>query len=313
MRVTQNLFSDSLIGRLNTLTARQYNLQSQASSGLRVSAPSDDPAAMQNVLNYQNSKSAQEQYGASISTLQSRAASTYSMLQQLNTISSDASVVATTASGDVLQTDLSVYAGKISTSIDAALEQVNKKDPATGQYLFGGTASGQPPFVATRDASGKVTGVTYQGNTSANQSEMASGVTISADVVGANTTGTGPRGLITDSTSGADLFNHLISLRDHLLANDKTSVLNTDTPALQKDENNIIYQVSVNGSLQSRLDTAATAVGDSVSALDKMISHNSDADLVQTMVQLNQAQTSYQAALQSGAKIMQLSLLNYIQ
>ena len=32
-----------------------------------------------------------------------------------------------------------------------------------------------------------------------------------------------------------------------------------------------------------------------------------------TMVQLNQAQTSYQAALQSGAKIMQLSLLKYIQ
>jgi flagellin-like hook-associated protein FlgL len=34
---------------------------------------------------------------------------------------------------------------------------------------------------------------------------------------------------------------------------------------------------------------------------------------VQTVVQLNQAQTAYQAALQSGAKIMQLSLLNFIQ
>ena len=313
MRVTQNLFSDSLVGRLNTLTARQYSLQSQVSSGLRISAPSDDPAAMQNVLSYQGSKAAQEQYAGNISTLQSRAASTYSVLQQLNTISSNASVVATSAAGDVVQSDLSVFAGKVSDSIDAALEQVNKKDPVTGQYLFGGTASGQPPFVATRDASGKVTGVTYQGNTAVNQSEIAAGSTLTADMVGANTSGSGPHGLITDSASGADLFNHLISLRDHLLANDKAAVLNTDTPALQKDENNIIYQVSVNGSLQSRLDTAATAVGDNASVLDKMISHAADADLVQTMVQLNQAQTSYQAALQSGAKIMQLSLLNYIQ
>ena len=44
-----------------------------------------------------------------------------------------------------------------------------------------------------------------------------------------------------------------------------------------------------------------------------MISRAADADLVQTLVQLNQAQNSYQAALQSGSKIMQLSLLNYIQ
>jgi flagellar hook-associated protein 3 FlgL len=82
---------------------------------------------------------------------------------------------------------------------------------------------------------------------------------------------------------------------------------------LRKDEDNFLYQISVNGSLQSRLETAATATSDSSAALDKMISHSADADLVETMVQLNQAQNSYQAALQSGAKIMQLSLLNYIQ
>ena len=312
MRVTQNSFSESLVRRLNTLTARQYNLQNQVSSGLRVSAPSDDPVAMQNVLSYKTSKAEQQQFGSNISTLQSRAASTYSVLQQLQTISSDVSVVATSA-GDIVQSDLSVYAGKVSDAIDAALGQVNKKDAATGQYLFGGTTSSQPPFVATRDASGKITAVTYQGNTSVNQSEIASGFTVTSDVVGANNSGSGPRGLITDGTSGADFFNHLISLRDHLLANDKAAVVNTDTVALRKDEDNFLYQVSVNGSLQSRLETAATSVSDNASSLDKMISRAADADLVETMVELNQAQNSYQAALQSGAKIMQLSLLNYIQ
>ena len=313
MRVTQNAFTEALVVRLNSLTARQYTLQNQVSTGLRVQAPSDDPAAMQTVLNYQNSKGQQQQYAGNISTLQSRSASIYSVLQQLNSLSSDASVVATNTSGNPLLTDLSVYGSKINQDIEAALEQVNKKDPATGQYLFGGTASDQPPFVATRDASGNVTAVTYQGNASINQSEIAQGVTISADVVGANTTGTGPRGLITDSASGADFFNHLISLRDHLMANDKTAILNTDIPGLQNDENNLLYQVSYNGSVQSRLDTAATAASDTATSLDKMISTASDADMVQSMVQLNQAQNSYQAALQSGAKIMQLSLLNYIQ
>ncbi len=37
---------------------------------------------------------------------------------------------------------------------------------AQGEYLFGGTQNSQPPFVATTDASGNVTAVTYQGNDS---------------------------------------------------------------------------------------------------------------------------------------------------
>ena len=312
MRVTQNLFSDSLVGRLNNLTARQYNLQSQASSGLRVQAPADDPTAMQQVLNAQTNQAAQQQYGRNIATLQSRAASTYSVLQQLQTQISNASVTAIQA-GDSILPDLSGFAGTINTDIEAALVQVNKKDPATGQYLFGGTKSDQPPFVATRDASGKVTGVAYQGDTSVNLSEIAPGSSATTDVLGANPTGSGPRGLITDSSSGADLFNHLISLRDHLLASDKAGITATDTSAIQKDENNILYQVSVNGSLQSQLEDAAATAADSTNALNTMISNASSADLVQTMVQLSQAQNSYQAALQSGAKIMQMSLLNYIQ
>src|SRR5206468_2579709 len=101
------------------------------------------------------------------------------------------------------------------------------------------TASSQPPFVATRDASGKITGVTYQGNTSVNQSEIAEDTTVSADAVGSSTGAA--RGVITDSASGADFFNHLISLRDHLFANDKAAVINTDTPALRKDEDNFLY------------------------------------------------------------------------
>jgi flagellin-like hook-associated protein FlgL len=43
-----------------------------------------------------------------------------------------------------------------------------------------------------------------------------------------------------------------------------------------------------------------------------MITNASSANLVNTMVQLNQAQTAYQAALESGSKIMSLSLLNYL-
>jgi len=60
------------------------------------------------------------------------------------------------------------------------------------------------------------------------------------------------------------------------------------------------------------LNTASTFASSSSSNLSQMISNSSSANLMNTMVALSRAQTSYQAALQSGAKIMQLSLLNYL-
>ena len=314
MRVTQNLFADSLVSRLNMLSARQYGLQSQVSSGLRVQAPADDPTAMENVLAYQTGQAAQAQYGSNTSTLQTRANSIYSVLQSLQTISNRVGEISTLA-GDPTKSpaDLKIYAAEVSQAIQHAAQLVNTRDASTGQYLFGGTNSGQAPFTLTKDANGNITGVTYQGNTSVTQSEIAAGATLSVDAPGENISGSGARGLVTDSRSGADLFNHLISLQNNLLAGNQAAITTSDVPALQKDEDNILYQISNNGAVQTRLNSAATLASDTSSSLDQMISKASNADIVQTMVQLNEAQNAYQAALSSGAKIMQLSLLNFIQ
>ena len=82
---------------------------------------------------------------------------------------------------------------------------------------------------------------------------------------------------------------------------------------MQKDEDNLIYQISNNGAAETRLETAATIAGDRSLSLQQMISKEADADLTDTMVQLSQTQNAYQAALQSGALIMQTSLLDYLR
>jgi flagellar hook-associated protein 3 FlgL len=288
-------------------------VQSQVSSGLKVAAPSDDPAAMENTLDYQAQNAAQAQYSSNISTLLSRAGSVYNVLQSLQTVSSRAGEIATTVGGATnSQTTLDNYANEVNHLINQVVTAANTKDPSTGQYLFGGTASTSAPFTATTDASGNVTGVTYNGNSSVNQAQIGAGMTATADIPGTNTGSSGAHGLITDSQSGADLINHLIALRDNLNAGNTAAITNTDSANLQKDENNVTYQVANNGVVQSQLNLAATFATNYSQSLDKMISNTSSADLVQTMVQLSQTQTAYQAALQSGAKIMQLSILNYL-
>ena len=179
--------------------------------------------------------------------------------------------------------------------------------------MFGGTQNDQPAFVvATDPVTGCVTSVTYQGNASVLEAEVAENATASVQVPGVNNTGSGTHGLITDSRSGADLFNHLISLQNNLLAGDTSAIKDTDIANLSKDEENILYQLGNNGAIQSQLETADAVASDQMSSLGTLISREADADLSETLVRLTQTQSAYQAALKSGATILNQSLMDYL-
>ena len=79
------------------------------------------------------------------------------------------------------------------------------------------------------------------------------------------------------------------------------------------DENNLLSQVSQNGAVQSRLQTSVSLMSNRASALTTQVSQSADADLAQTMVQLNATQNAYEAALESGAKLLNLSLVDFLQ
>jgi flagellar hook-associated protein 3 FlgL len=310
MRVTGNTFSTNFLNQVNRLTVRQQQLQNQAATCQRITAPEDDPAAMQRVLGLKTEQQNLTQYSNTIAALQDRAMSSFNAIKGVKTVSDRAGEIATLADGTRSPEELKTYASEVTELIKQAVQVMNSQHG--DQYLFGGTASSQPPFTLTTDADGNVTDVTYQGNTSVVENEIGSGSAISIDAPGENTSGTGARGIITDSRSGADFFNHLISLRDHLLAGDTAAIASTDRPALSDDEENLIYHISNNGVMQSRLEAANTAGKTRKDSLEQVISREADADLTETLVSLSQTQTAYQAALQSGASLMKLSLMNYL-
>jgi flagellar hook-associated protein 3 FlgL len=305
MRIAGTSYSDSMATQINSLAARQYKLQSQATSGQSITAPEDDPSGMMQALGLQADQSSVAQYAQNISTLQSRSDLIGNALQQLQAISKRVGDMATQSSDPLtLPETLQANASETTNLINQAVQIMNTKDG--DQYIFGGTASGQPPFVATTDANKNVTGVTYQGDATVTDHEIGTNSMISIDVPGANTSGAGARGVITDSRYGADFFNHLISFQNDLLAGNTDAVKTTDAPSLLKDEDNIITQVSYNGAAQARLETAASAASARQTSLNTSLTTVAGADLAQTLTKLTQAQNSYQIALQSSASIMQL-------
>jgi flagellar hook-associated protein 3 FlgL len=302
MRVTANTFPNSLLQQLNSLNQRQNKLQNQAATGQRVQLPEDDPVAMRRVLDLQAEGKSTGQYQRNISRLQELAAASFSSIKALKSVSDRAREISISADGLKSQDELNIYANEVTELIKQAVQTVNAKN--RGDYLFSGTLSDQVPFVLATDASGNVTSVTYQGNTT---------FTLAAQNVGENTSGAGPRGLIADSRVGADFFNHLISLQNNLLSGNVAAVEATDRANLSQDEDNFLFHLGTNGAIQSRLETTNAIAGERTDTLEALVSQEADADLADTLVRLNQTQTAYQAALQSAGKILSSSLLDYLR
>jgi flagellar hook-associated protein 3 FlgL len=311
MRVTSNSFPNRLLEQLTRLTNRTNEYQAQAATGQRITRPEDDPAAMRRVLDMQAETAKLTQYNDNIDRHQELAAASFSAMGQVQNVVNKAGEIAVSAGGAQGPDALKALAVNVDSLIEQALQYSNTKNRK--DYIFGGTNSDVPPFLATRDAQGKITSVAYQGNTELAENEVAEKVTLSAQTLGANTTGTGEPGLFSDSRSGADLFAHLIALRDSLEAGNVTQVQNVDSANIAKDEDSIIFHRGTNALTQARLEASKSVATQRVDSLNGLVSKETDVDLATVIMKLTQTQNAYKAALQSGGTILNQSLLDYLR
>jgi flagellar hook-associated protein 3 FlgL len=305
MRIAGTSYGTSMAAQINSLAAQQYKLQNQATTGQKITAPEDDPAGMVQALGLQADGASVAQYAKNISMLQNRSSLVANALQQLQTVSNRIGDLSTQSDGTASPTQLQANATETTQLIKQAVDVMNSMD-SDGNYLFGGTASGQPPYVLATDANGAVTGVTYQGNSNVAESEIGQSISVSVDVPGENNSGSGVRGLITDSRYGADFFNHLISFQNDLKAGNTSAIATNDVPALNKDQDNLTYQVAENGAVSARLLASASAATTRQNSLNTSLTNVAGADLTQTITQLTQVQNAYEIAMQTSASFMQM-------
>lgn len=313
MRISDLTFTNQFLNESQQLQQQQNILQQEVSTGLKVQNPDDNPAVMSHVLNLQTSAAQNQQYQKNIASLQTTASQAGTAMTNLQSILSNASQLASAASSTANpSTDLPKYSAQLQNYIAEAVAIGNTQD-SDGNYLFGGTASGGPPFSTTLDSSGNIVGVTYNGNHQVIQSQIGTSMSTSATVPGVNTSGGGAQGLFADSRTGADLFSHLLTLQSDINSGNTSAISSTDMPAMSKDEDNVVNQISANGVTQAALVAAGNIASSQNANITSEVSGLTSADLAQTLTQLDQTQTAYQAALQSGTMVMRMSILDYIQ
>lgn len=328
MRITSNMFPSQLDFDLDRIKQTMDRAQDQITTGQRIRYSGDDPAAYRRAEAIQIGQINIQQLRTNISNLTGHVNQDITTAKSLQSIISKASEVAVRTTDGILSTgDIQGLSAQFNDMIEQAVSLANKD--YNGQFLYGGSclqptdpapaADGLPPgtrykpFVVTRNANGQITGVTYSAgsNTNVNQVEIEQGAFMDVNTVGANTAGTSPRGLFISPTT--NIFQTLIDIRDNLAAGNVTPVLNTGISQLHDCEDNTVTSLGMMSANLSRLETADALHNTQLQNDEKTLSAAADTDLPSAVFALQQSQTAFQAALQVGAKTLNMSLIDFIR
>lgn len=301
MRVTQSLMVSRVLSDLNTQTKGLLDLQTELSTGLKVNSPSDDPLAARRAVNIRATMAADEQYITNISAISSQLTESTTSIQTVIDALTRAQELATQgATGTTSQTQMTQLAAEVDELLESVLAEANHQ--TNGRYVFGGTSTLSAPFVATRDADGNITAITYEGNSESSQIAIGNGVNVTINESGDD---------VFQSTQ--DVFQMLIDIRDNLNDGDQTSLQNDRLAELSDAQDQLLISMAKLGAVQNRVETVSSDTENAVAELESTLSDNIDADYAETVVHLNAQSNAYQAALSAAAKVIQPTLLDFVQ
>lgn len=302
VRVTQRLIADRTLNNINDNLVDLLRLQDQLSTGRRVNAPSDDPLDARRAINARTAIGVNEQFLTNIENVGPQLLETTNATQTALDVLQRVRELAIQGGSDTNAPEqLDIIAVEVNELLESFVEQANAE--TNERFLFSGTRTKTPAFSVTRDpGSGEITAVTYEGNTDTIEFAVAQDVNVEINEIGSAV-----------FQGSQDIFQTLIDLRDNLRAGDRASIRDFRIGELDVGQDQLLSSLSRVGSLQNRLDRLQQNIDDGIVRLQELLSDTIDADFAEVIVNLNTQSNAFQAALNAGARVIQPSLLNFVQ
>ena len=285
---------------ININMKKMQEIQEKLSSGKQINRPSDDPSGARKVLGLKGEESQVQQYLDNVMATKEQINFTFNTLDGIYEILSQIKSLTIQASNDTLgQPERQVVAAELNELMESVLQNVNTDN--NGRYIFSGTKTSTSPFSATRDSNGRISSVSYSGNNEEIKYQIGSNTYIQVNTPGG--------ALFQDNA----IFSTLISLRDELESStyDSSTFLglrnNLDTAT-----NTILTETTNFGAKANRLELTTNSLNNSLAALKESISYTEDADVASLIMDLKNQENILQSSLETGARIIQPSLLDFL-
>jgi flagellar hook-associated protein 3 FlgL len=302
-RITNGMLQRTVLSDLQAASEKLSRTQQQLSSGKQLTRPSDDPFATSRALLYRNELEAGSQYKRNIDDANAWQTTTDSALSQISDFAQRArELVVQAANGASGQ----VAKDAIATEIDQLIESVKSEANTqyAGRYVFGGSQTSSPPYKAGADD-------TYYGDQSALGREIGPGVSVQLNVDGLASVGGVNAGGTNTGLIGA--LRQIAGDLRGVAPGDPTRLSNGDLNLLDKSLDQLMNQRAIVGARSNRLDSAASRLDEITQATTQLLSNTEDVDMAKAYTDYSQQAAVYQAALKSGASLIQPSLLDLLR
>ncbi|HTU85015.1 MAG TPA: flagellar hook-associated protein FlgL [Solirubrobacteraceae bacterium] len=302
-RITNEMTSQMVLSGIQSDLDQLDTSQEELSTGLSINEPSDNPAGEGLALQLNTTLSDLTTYSNNVNDGTGWAnAATSALSDMTSAVQTVQELVEEAANGTDTQSDMSAAADEV----DQLIDQI-KSDADTqynGQYIFSGAATTTEPYQAGSDD-------TYAGDTGSVTREIAPGSSVTVNVNLSSVLGNGQT---TSGSSAGDglLLNTLRNIADDMQAGNSSALSGTDLTDLQSNLNSLVALSTSVGGTTDRLQMASTRIESLQNTTTDTLSNTEDADMAATETQFSSEQAAFEAALQSGADIVQESLMNFL-
>jgi len=300
MRVANKTLYDSIIRNLNKVSTDMFKANQVVSSGKKINTLSDDPVGLVTVLGLRSSLENINQLERNISMGRSWLNMGESVLSQAEDLLSQTKALCV---GMADSTKGSSERANAATTVDGYLRQILSlaNTQAGGRYIFAGTKTDTSPF--SFDDEDNPTLVTYSGNDTPFSVKIGKDMNVAVGRDGEEIFG--------DTWDDNNIFKTMIDLKTDLESDDVTGIQGA-MDKLETHLETIQTLISDTGAKVIRLDVKETIIQDLNLTYTDRMSQLEDADIAEAIMDLASKELVYQAALASSAKVMTLSLVDYL-
>ena len=294
MRITTGMTQRNILADLHRVNERLNRTHQKIASNKEILRPSDDPFNTSRALALRTSMESTQQYQRNVQDAKGWQDTAEVAMADITDAIHRARELTVQGASDATPSEAR---RAIAAEIDQLIEGVKENANATyrGRFVFAGTTTDAPPYVAGDDA--------YHGSPDAVQRQIGPGVALPIGVLGSSFLGNGADG---------KLLQVLRDVSTHLKADDGAA-LRADLGLLDAKTDEVLGARALNGARESRLDAALSRLAEIEESTLKQLSATEDVDIAKALIEFSSQQAAYQSALKAGASIVQVSLLDFLR
>jgi flagellar hook-associated protein 3 FlgL len=298
IRSTNNQAAVHVLDDLQRVSANLQHTQRKLSTGKEIGQVEDDPVGAGRAMFLRSEVADVQQYQKNINEalgFQDASESAMSSVQDIMKRAKE--LVVQAGNGALDQSGLNNIAAEIKQLVEAAREAMN--GTYAGRYLFSGTATLTKPFPGP--------GLTYAGDDNVMQRVIGQGEQVDLNLRGWEAFSVPP------TTGGQNVLQLLDQIATDLQSGNRAALGNADLQGVDDMLDQLSAARAQVGARTNRLETQQTRLKDTELNVEDLLSKTEDADMAKAMVDFSMQQSIYQSALQSGARVLQPSLLDFLR